>query len=138
MDLPELPDVRLQGDEHVVRTFRRSGWPVTLRTIVTLGLYTFWWRAGLVVLTDQRILMKQGVLNKSELSLPLRFVQDAAMHRSWLGVGHVTVSTAGARDGDATLHPFSAVDARALSDAIVAHAHASWTSEGPPARPDAV
>ena len=50
--------------------------------------------------------MTQGwVLNKTEVALPLHFVQDATVYRSWLGVGRVDVSTAGGEDSAVFLIP---------------------------------
>ena len=65
--------------------------------------------------------MTQGwVLNKTEVALPLHFVQDATVYRSWLGVGRVDVSTAGGEDSAVFLHPPE--DARRLADIIISQA----------------
>jgi membrane protein YdbS with pleckstrin-like domain len=128
------PALRLQEGETILCVFRRSGWPVLLNKIVTLGLFTFWWKACIFVVTDQRVYIKEGILSESELSLPMRFIQDAAMHRSLFGVGSVVVSTAGGAEGDTRLAPLRAVDARALSDAIIAQAHSRWDDGAPPVR----
>src|SRR6185312_11021591 len=112
-------DLRLQPGEEIVLTTRRSGWPVLLRQIVTLGLYTFWLRAGVITITNQRVHVRLGVLSTKELNLPMRFIQDASLHRSILGVGSVQVATAGGGPGDASLYPFKPAEARRLSDAIL-------------------
>lgn len=91
--------LRLQPDEEIVLSMLRSGWPVLMRKIVTLGLYTFWWNAGVITLTNQRVHLRQGILTKGEMSLPMRFIQDASTHRSLLRVGSVQVSTAGGGPG---------------------------------------
>jgi membrane protein YdbS with pleckstrin-like domain len=121
-----VDELRLQPGEDVVLSLRRSAWPIAVRTVLTLGLYRIWWRAGVVTVTNQRIHMKQGVLNKAESSLPMRFVQDASMRRSWLGVGSVEVSTAGGGPGDAELGPFAPAEARRLKDTILAQAQQQW------------
>lgn len=120
-------ELRLQPGEEVILTMRRSGWPVVLRQVVTLGLYTFWLKAGVISVTTQRVHARMGILNKSEINLPMRFIQDAALHRSWLGVGSVEVSTAGGGPGDASLYPFRPSESRRLTDAILAQAHSQWT-----------
>jgi hypothetical protein len=61
-----------------------------------------------------RVYITEGIFNKSELSLPMRFIQDAAMRRSWQGVGSVVISTAGGSEGDTMLSPLRASEARAL------------------------
>jgi hypothetical protein len=59
------------------------------------------------------------VTNKSEIVLPLHFVQDDWVHRSWLGVGRVLVSTAGGDYSSLRLYPLKAGDARRLADTII-------------------
>ena len=60
-------------------------WVATFVKVVTLGLFIPWWRAGWFVVTDRRLIVRYGIFNKSEIALPLHFVQDASVHRSWLG-----------------------------------------------------
>ena len=129
IDFDPARDMRLQPNERVLVAYRRSGWPVMFTKIITLGLFTFWWRASVFVVTDQRVFMKVGILRKAEVSLPMRFIQDASTYRSLTRIAAVIVSTAGGRSGKTTLSPLSGSDARALSDAILEQAHKRWTSE---------
>jgi hypothetical protein len=69
--------------------------------------------------THQRLIAKQGILNKTEIALPLHFVQDASVYRTWRGVGHVKVSTAGGPVSTLNLYPLKAEDARRVADTIV-------------------
>ena len=101
---------------------RRTSWAATFLKIVTLGLYIPWWKAAGFAITDQRIIARQGILNKEEIALPLRFVQDASVHRSWLGIGSVDVSTAGGREGNLRIEPLRAEDARRFAQTIIAQA----------------
>jgi len=110
--------LRLLSDEHVVLATRRTSWVATFLKVVTLGIYIPWWRASWFVVTDQRVIAKQGIFNKTEVALPLRFFQDATVHVSWLGVGRVDVSTAGGSEGSLCLEPLRADDARRLADTI--------------------
>jgi uncharacterized membrane protein YdbT with pleckstrin-like domain len=110
--------LRLLHDEHVVLTTRRTSWVATFFKIVTLGLYVPWWRAAWFVVTDQRVIAKEGIFNKTEVALPLHFFQDATVHVSWLGVGCVDISTAGGSEGSLCLEPLKADDARRLADTI--------------------
>ena len=75
---PDLPPFRLASDEQVILGMRRTSWAATFLKIVTLGLYIPWWKAAGFAITDQRIIARQGILNKEEIALPLRFVQDAS------------------------------------------------------------
>ncbi len=114
--------VRLQDGETVRLALRRTSWLATFLKIITLGLYIPWWRAAWFVVTDDRRIAKQGILGKVEIALPLHFVQDASVHRTWLGVGRVEVSTAGGEDASLCLEPLRAEDARRLADTIIAQA----------------
>lgn len=117
----DLP-IRLQDGEQVTLALRRTSWVATFAKFATLGLFIPWWRAGWFVLTDRRLIVKFGILNKSEIALPLHFVQDASVHRSWLGVGRVLVSTAGGDYSNLRLYPLKAADARRLADTIILQA----------------
>jgi uncharacterized membrane protein YdbT with pleckstrin-like domain len=101
---------------------RRTSWVATFIKIVTLGLYIPWWRAAWFVVTDRRLVAKEGILNKTEVALPLHFAQDATVQRSWLGVGSVDVSTAGGEYSAVVLTPVKAEDARRLADTIMSQA----------------
>jgi uncharacterized membrane protein YdbT with pleckstrin-like domain len=113
---------RLEDGELVILASRRTSWVATFLQIITLGLYIPWWNAAWFSVTDRRLLAKEGILNKTEIALPLHFVQDATMERSWLGVGRVDVSTAGGGDGALVLEPLTAADARLFADTILAQA----------------
>lgn len=125
-----LPAIRLQDGEQVILALRRTSWVATFLKIVTLGLYTPWWRAAWFVVTDHRLIAKEGVLNKTEVALPLHFVQDASVYRSWLGVGRIDVSTAGGDEGNLFLHPVKAEDARRLADTIMSQAKRTVVGAG--------
>jgi hypothetical protein len=65
-----------------------------------LGLWEFWRRAHAYTLTHQRLIETQGIISRTESSLPLFFVQDASL-QTWLFPrwGSVSVSTAGEKGG---------------------------------------
>jgi uncharacterized membrane protein YdbT with pleckstrin-like domain len=114
--------VRLQDGEKVILALRRTSWNATLDKIVTLGLYIFWWNVAWFVVTDRRLVTKKGILNKTEVALPLHFVQDAGFHRSWLGIADVRISTAGGPASISRMGPLAAKDARRLADTTMAQA----------------
>lgn len=90
--------LHLQAGENVVIALHPSGWALSGLYFWTLGLYHFWRKAKVFAVTDQRILTKKGIINKNERNLPLIYVQDASVTRS-LGMGNVSVSTAGGGEG---------------------------------------
>jgi uncharacterized membrane protein YdbT with pleckstrin-like domain len=101
---------------------RRTSWVATFFKIVTLGLYILWWRVAWFVVTDQRLIIRQGILTKTEVALPLHFGQDATVGRDILGIGSVEVSTAGGEYGAVALSLLTAADARRLADLIISQA----------------
>ena len=114
--------VRLQEGEEVILALRRTSWVATLDKIITLGLYGLWWRVAWFVVTDRRLITKKGILNKTEVALPLHFVQDASFRRSWIGIADVRISTAGGDTSISHMGPLRAEDARRLADTIMAQA----------------
>jgi membrane protein YdbS with pleckstrin-like domain len=129
MSIDEQTGVRLQDGEEVLLALRVTGWGATLLKILTLGLYIPWWRVTWLVVTDRRLITKKGILNKTEVSLPLHFVQDASVHTSWQGVGRVELSTAGGSEGISRIIGLKTQDARQLADTIM-----SQTTKPPPGR----
>ena len=115
--------VRLQDGEEILLAVKPN--PFNGLMVVTLGLYIPWWRATWFVVTNRRLITKQGILNKTEVNLPLHFVQDASVRTSWQGVGRVDVSTAGGSDGVSRILPLRPEDARELADTIMAQANYS-------------
>ena len=121
------PHLDLRVGESVIVALRPSpAWVVLVNKIFTLGLYSFWWRRTGFVLTDQRVIYRRGLVNTIERSLPLRFVQDATVATRWYGVAGVRVSTAGGVEAFEQLSPLDPTTARALRDALVRAAHATW------------
>jgi uncharacterized membrane protein YdbT with pleckstrin-like domain len=127
-DLP--PRLRLREGERVVLALRPSPrWVVLINKLVTLGLYSFWWKRTGFILTDQRVIYSRGLFNSVERSLPLRFVQDATVIAKWYGVAGVLVSTAGGAEGFEQVSPLSVDDARGFKDALLDAAQATWPAQ---------
>lgn len=103
--------------------------PLVTTPAETIGLYHFWRKAKVFAVTDQRILTKKGIINKNERNLPLIYVQDASVTRS-LGVGNVSVSTAGGGEGLSKIGPLKSAEARRFTDAILAHARKEMPGQG--------
>jgi uncharacterized membrane protein YdbT with pleckstrin-like domain len=126
------PGLRLRNDEQLIKALRPSPrWIVLVNQILTLGLYTFWWRRTGFVLTDQRIIYRRGMLNTIEQSLPLRFVQDATVLTRWNGIAAVVVSTAGGHEGFEHLSPLTKAEARDLKEALLEAAGRTWMTDTP-------
>jgi membrane protein YdbS with pleckstrin-like domain len=117
MSIDEQTGVRLQDGEEVLLAVKPK--PFNGLMVFTLGLYYPWWQATWFVVTNRRLVTMQGILNKTEVSLPLHFVQDASVRTSWQGVGRVDVSTAGGGDGISRIIGLKPQDARQLADTIM-------------------
>jgi hypothetical protein len=80
----------LQRGEEIVlvsRPARGGTWP---KYLYTLGLYGIWRKRHTFVLTDRRILVGQGVVMRTECSIPFGRVDDAVYTcRGWSGYSEV-------------------------------------------------
>jgi uncharacterized membrane protein YdbT with pleckstrin-like domain len=94
-----------------------AGWTAGLY-LVTLGLWGIWRRRTHFVLTNQRIVLTKGVLNKTERSAPLTKIQDSILRRSVFNGGSVTLSTAGGPLGIEQIGPLGNNVAIAFHDAL--------------------
>lgn len=89
----------LAVDEPIVASCRPAKVPRWIFYLVTLGLYEFWRRATVYAVTDRRIIVRKGIVTRTEGSLPLFYVQDATL-QTFLWWGRIVVSTAGGEGGD--------------------------------------
>ena len=69
------------------QTFRES--PMSLgfwiKMPVTVGLYFLWWRAKSVTVTDTHLVYREGVISKTERSIPLSHILDVQVKTGLLG-----------------------------------------------------
>ena len=89
----------------------------------TGGMYFFWWRAKSVTVTDKHIVYREGVMNKTERSIPISHILDVEVQTSMLGrifgYGDLHIHTAayGSQSAaEVTLRRFGRP--RAIKDAI--------------------
>jgi len=70
-----------------------------IKVALTLGLYLIWWMAKQLIVTNRRVILRQGVLGKKERSIPLSRVQDVSVSYGPLGrilrYGNIRVESAG-------------------------------------------
>jgi uncharacterized membrane protein YdbT with pleckstrin-like domain len=118
MSVDEQTSVRLQDGEEVLLTLKPM--PFNGLMLFTLGLYYPWWKVTWFVVTNRRLITIRGVFNKTEVSLPLHFVQDASVKIYFAGAGRVDISTAGGNTGISQMMGLKPDDARQLADTIMA------------------
>jgi len=91
----------LSEPERTIMTSRESVfyWGCWVKLLFTLGLYFLWWLAKTVRVTNKRIIVKSGVFNTKEISVPINRVTDIFVTRGligrFLGYGNVQIQSAG-------------------------------------------
>lgn len=76
-----MATVRLMPDESVLVVGRPSLAAVWPKYLLTLGLYGFWHRRRVAVLTSRRVLLGEGLLSRQERSIPIRSITEAVYSR---------------------------------------------------------
>lgn len=76
-----MTTVRMMPHESVVVVGRPAFAAVWPKYLLTLGLYGFWHKRRVTVLTNERLLLGEGVLSRQERSIPLRAITDAVYYR---------------------------------------------------------
>ncbi len=110
--------IRLQPGEEIVLDLMLSPWWGFARYVFTLGLWAIWRPRHRIVVTDQRLVIVKGIINKSERSVPLARIQDVQLQTSAFSGGAVQLSTAGGSLGVDAVRQLTRADATALADAL--------------------
>ena len=77
---------------------------VTVAGILTINLYYWGWRAHEYVLTDQRVILNEGIISKFSRSITIDRIQDLTTFqglwgRTW-GFGDIELESAGREGGE--------------------------------------
>ena len=115
--------VELAPEESIAFACRPARLPRIALYIGTLGLYEFWRGANFYVVTERRCAERAGLFSGTESSLPLFYIQDAAI-RTFLWWGYVTVTTAGGEAGGLASRWLSREDAIQFRRRILERSHA--------------
>jgi hypothetical protein len=82
------PDRAVRGHlfdgEEVVMVTRPGRLATFPRYLMTLGLYGFWRKRDTSAITDQRVLLGNGIIRRDERSIPLSHVDDVSVARRGL------------------------------------------------------
>ena len=93
------------GDEVVLfRAFPAATPKVWLKWLITLGIYEFWRRRTQFIVTSRRIVLRHGMVQRTERSVPMNRVQDITTRKGMLH-GEVLLSSAGGTLGVESLGP---------------------------------
>ena len=75
---------RLFDDEDVLMVTRPGRLASFPKYLVTLGLYGLWRKRDTSAVTDQRVLLANGIVSRNERSIPLSHVDDVVLRRRGL------------------------------------------------------
>lgn len=110
----------LRGGESVVMVVRPSRTLSLGKYLYTLGLYGIWRKRHVYVLTDTRLLIGKGVINRTENSIPMNRIEDVGFVRRGPGAYCQIVISAHGRRRTELVGPLVAKDARRLAGEIQA------------------
>ncbi len=116
--------------------FGSAGMALTLLTllggIVVVAIRWWWWRTQEFIVTNYRLVLAWGVINKSASDSSLEKINDAQLEISWLGrildYGHLEVLTAAPIQGADMLHRLN--HAKDFKKAMMTAKHDLQSSEG--------
>ena len=132
-----LPEDGLIGDWSGPDTLIGStGMALTLLTllggIAVVAIRWWWWRTQEFLVTNYRLVLAWGVINKSASDSSLEKINDAQLEISWLGrildYGHLEVLTAAPIQGADMLHRLN--HAKEFKKAMMTAKHELQSSEG--------
>jgi membrane protein YdbS with pleckstrin-like domain len=110
----------LRGGESIVMVVRPSRALSLGKYLYTLGLYGIWRKRHVYVLTDDRLMSGKGVINRTEVSIPIGRIDEVGFVRRGLGSYCQIVLTAHGRRRMELVGPLMAGDARRLAGEIQA------------------
>jgi hypothetical protein len=106
-------------DETVVMTAVPARGPTAHKYLATLGLYGLWRKRRTSTVTDRRVLMGRGLLNRTERSIPMRNIEDVIFKRQGLnGWVEVDINDRGDRKAE-KIGPMSPKSARRFANEVL-------------------
>ena len=110
-------DLTEHGETVLFRSFPAATPVVWLKWLITLGIYEFFRRRTIFLVTSRRVIVRQGVIHRSERSLPVGRIQDINTRRGLL-TGWVELSSAGGNLGVESFGPLWNPSVQRMADAI--------------------
>ncbi|MHB1488833.1 MAG: SHOCT domain-containing protein [Acidimicrobiales bacterium] len=99
-------EVRRQEGERVLFESKPSVVGTLAYYVFTLGLYALWRSRTTFLITDRRVVVAKGIINRFERTMPLVKVQDATVRRT-LWITTVVVTSAGGASGVEVIGPLT-------------------------------
>jgi hypothetical protein len=112
--------VDIERGESIVMVARPAISAVWFRYLITVGLYGFWRRRDVSILTDRRVLVGKGIVSRKELSFPYGRINDASYVRRGLYAYCEIASTLRGRAHVQRVGPLTSRQARRFTAEILA------------------
>lgn len=119
----------VSNDLEKAANLRMAGWGIAaILALVQIVMLVVAWlklRSTLYIITNQRVMIEQGIISKSVNEIDLRYVDDSQFYQSLtdriLGIGNVTLHSSDANTPTYMLR--SVRDPRSVRELIRAHAY---------------
>jgi hypothetical protein len=122
----------MNGERTLVSTREAITLGRWIAVLCTLGLWLLWWLARVYTVTDRRVIVRRGLIFRSEQSVLLTKVQDVIVNKGPL-IAHVRLSSAGGSLGFENIGPLRPWRADRFAQAIMAAQQAPQTAQPAPA-----
>lgn len=120
--------VRRQEGERVLFESKPSVVGTLAYYVFTLGLYALWRSRTAFMITDRRVVVAKGIINRFERTMPLAKVQDATLRRT-LWITTVVVTSAGGASGVEVIGPLTHAGAQRFVEVLLDQAPGTVGSE---------
>jgi hypothetical protein len=115
-----IAGVDIERGEAVIMVARPAISAVWYKYLITLGLYGFWRRQDVSIITDRRLLVGKGIVSRQEQSFPYARINDAAYVRKGLYAYCEIAATHRGRGHVQRVGPLPARQARRFTAEILA------------------
>jgi len=86
--------------------------------IFTLGLWSVWRKRHRFILTNKRVVVRMGIITKSQVDIPLGRVQDISVVTSVVNGSVIAFSSAGGSLGVSSIGPLTRAQAREFAECL--------------------
>ncbi len=115
----KIAGVDVERGEEVVLVARPAISAVWYKYLFTLGLYGFWRSHDVSIITNRRVLVGKGIVNRKETSLPYARINDASYVRKGLYAYCEVAATLRGRGHLQRIGPLSSRQARRFTAEIL-------------------
>jgi len=86
--------------------------------ILTLGAWSVWRKRHRFILTNKRVVVRMGIITKSQVEIPLGRVQDISVVTSVVNGSVIAFSSAGGSLGASSIGPLTRAQAREFAECL--------------------